>query len=82
MRTWLSLATILGVVPEAISEWKPERAPQAIVMNTNGNSLPANTGPVPSIAKSVTAWFSSVGAATSRPTASSTITPTFMNVER
>ena len=35
----------MGVVPEAMSEWKPEIAPQAIVMKANGNSLPANTGP-------------------------------------
>ena len=57
IRTCDSLAIILGVVPELISAWKPESAPQAIVMNTNGNSLPAKTGPVPSNAKSVTASF-------------------------
>jgi len=51
-------------------------------MNTNGKSFPANTGPVPSRAKSVTAWFSSTGAAITRPTARSTMTPIFMNVER
>ena len=31
-----------------MSAWKPEIAPQAMVMNANGNSLPAKTGPVPS----------------------------------
>ena len=31
---------IFGVVPLAISAWKPEIAPHAIVMNPNGNSLP------------------------------------------
>ena len=36
MRQSFSLLIILGVVPEAISEWKPEIAPQAIVMKTNG----------------------------------------------
>ena len=82
IRTWLSFATIFGVVPEAISAWKPERAPQAMVMKTNGKSLPANTGPVPSIAKSVTASCWSIGAAKIMPTASSTITPIFMNVDR
>ena len=82
IRTWLSFATIFGVVPDAMRAWKPESAPQAIVMKTNGNSLPAKTGPVPSIAKSVTASFCSTGAANSSPTASSTITPTFMNVDR
>ena len=46
-RTCVSFSIIFGVVPEAISEWKPDSAPQAIVMNTNGNSAPANTGPSP-----------------------------------
>src|SRR5690349_16595821 len=46
-RTCDSFCTIFGVVPEDTSAWKPESAPQAIVMNTNGNSLPANTGPAP-----------------------------------
>ena len=82
MRTWLSLAIIFGVVPEAISEWNPERAPQAMVMNTNGNSFPAKTGPVPSRPNSVIASFWSSGLARTRPTASSTITPIFMNVDR
>ena len=45
-RTCDSFSIIFGVVPEAISAWKPDSAPQAIVMNTNGNSAPANTGPV------------------------------------
>src|SRR5665648_791831 len=45
IRTWLSLPIIFGVVPEAINAWNPDNAPQAIVMNTNGNSFPANTGP-------------------------------------
>ena len=38
----------LGVVPLAISVWKPETAPQAIVMKQKGNILPATIGPVPS----------------------------------
>ena len=82
IRTWLSLAIIFGVVPEAMRAWKPDSAPQAMVMKTNGNSLPANTGPSPSTAKLVTASACSVGAAMTRPTASSTMTPIFMNVER
>ncbi len=36
-RIWDSLETIFGVVPEEISEWNPEIAPQAIVMKQNGN---------------------------------------------
>src|SRR6266487_7161276 len=40
-RTWRSFWIIFGVVPEAIREWKPDNAPQAIVMNRNGNREPA-----------------------------------------
>ena len=76
------MATIFGVVPEEIRAWKPDRAPQAMVMKTNGNSDPANTGPVPSRANSVTASAASTGRARIRPMASSTMTPTFMKVDR
>ena len=76
------MASIFGVVPEAIRAWKPERAPQAMVMKRNGKSLPAKTGPLPAVANEVTASFSSVGRASTMPTASSTITPIFMNVDR
>jgi hypothetical protein len=82
IRIWLSLPIILGVVPEAISAWNPDKAPQATVMNTKGNSFPANTGPVPLNAKSVTAWFCSTGWAMTTPTPRSAMTPTFMNVDR
>ena len=57
------VSIIFGVVPEEISEWKPDTAPQAIVMNTNGNSAPANTGPAPSM-KRVVAGIASGGATT------------------
>src|SRR5215211_310881 len=53
MRTCDSFWMSLGVVPEATSEWNPERAPQAMVMNTNGKSAPAKTGPWPLKANSV-----------------------------
>src|SRR3989475_12083543 len=56
-----SRAIILGVVPEATSEWNPEIAPHAIVMNANGNSFPANTGPSPSVANGVSAGMRSGG---------------------
>src|SRR2546423_14555169 len=56
-----SFASIFGVVPEAMSEWNPEMAPQAIVMNANGNSLPASTGPSPSVANGVRAGILSGG---------------------
>src|ERR1051326_1946214 len=45
----VSLAIILGVVPEEISEWNPEIAPQAMVIKQNGKILPAKIGPVPSV---------------------------------
>ena len=49
MRASRSRSSSFGVVPEEISAWKPEIAPHAIVMNANGKSLPAKTGPVPSM---------------------------------
>src|SRR5258707_14275213 len=56
-----SRAIIFGVVPDATSEWNPDTAPQAIVMNANGNSLPANTGPSPAVANGVSAGMRSGG---------------------
>ena len=81
-RTCDSFSIIFGVVPEAISAWKPDSAPQAMVMNTNGNSAPEKTGPAPVWANFVTASFCIVGSVTRMPTASSMIVPTFMNVDR
>ena len=49
MRTSASLPISFGVVPLDTSAWKPEIAPQAMVMNTNGNSSPPKIGPVPSM---------------------------------
>ena len=51
-------------------------------MNTNGNSEPANTGPVPVNAKSVKASVCIVGQASRIDTASSTMTPIFMKLDR
>ncbi len=70
------------MVPEETREWKPDSAPQAMVMKTNGNIEPAKTGPSPLEAKSVTAGIFRVGSATTTPRASSPIVPTFMKVER
>ena len=81
-RTCVSFSIIFGVVPEAISAWKPDRAPQAMMMNTNGNRDPANTGPSPLEANGVTASFCITGSVTRMPTASSTIVPIFMKVDR
>ena len=58
-----SRSTIFGVVPDEMSEWNPDTAPQAIVMNRNGNSGPENTGPEPSM-KRVVAGIASGGATT------------------
>lgn len=70
------------MVPDEISEWKPDSAPQAMVMNRNGNSEPANTGPEPLSANFDTAGASMIGRASRMPTASSAMVPTFMNVDR
>src|SRR5467141_1456319 len=77
-----SRAIILGVVPEATSAWNPEIAPHAIVMNANGNSFPAKTGPSPSVAKGVSAGMRSGGRITRIAIASTRIVVIFRNVER
>ena len=76
-----SLAISLGVVPLAISAWKPETAPQAIVMKRNGNSPPDQTGPLPSM-NLVSAGMRSGGATTAMPIASATIAPILRKVDR
>ena len=42
-----SLLTILGVVPEEIRAWKPDKAPHMITIVTKGQTLPETTGPPP-----------------------------------
>jgi|GEM_PF-4640687 len=74
MRASDSLASSLGVVPEDTSACQPDAAPHAMVMNRNGNRLPANTGPVASM-KRVTAGICSCGIAITTATASSTTVP-------
>lgn len=69
-------------MPDEISAWNPDRAPQAMMMNTNGNNDPANTGPLPLKAKSVKAAVRSGGAVTAMPMAISTMVPIFMKVDR
>ncbi len=71
----------LGVVPEEISAWKPEIAPQAIVMKQKGKTFPAKTGPVPST-KRVSAGISSGGRTNRMPNASAATTPILTNAER
>lgn len=81
-RVCFSFSSSFGVVPEEMSAWKPDSAPQAMVMNRNGNSDPAKAGPLPSRAKEVTSGICRVGRTMRIPTASSAIVPTFMNVDR
>ena len=80
-RASLSRVSIFGVVPDATSAWKPLMAPQAMVMNAKGKSLPAKTGPVPST-NCVIAGIRSGGSTTRMPSASSRMVPIFMKVER
>ena len=82
MRAWLSFSSNFGVVPEAINEWKPDSAPQAMVMNRNGNSAPAKAGPWPLCANSLTAGACITGRAITMPAASSTMVPIFMKVDK
>ena len=44
-----SRSIIFGVVPDAISAWKPEIAPQAMVMKAKGKSGPGMIGPPPPV---------------------------------
>ena len=50
-------------------------------MNANGNSLPAKTGPVPSM-NCVSAGICSGGSTTRMPNASAITTPIFTNADR
>ena len=76
-----SRASSLGVVPEEISAWNPETAPQAMVMKQNGKILPAKIGPVPST-KRVYAGSWSSGRTNRMPTPSSSTTPSLTKVLR
>ena len=78
---WRSFSIILGVVPDAMSECHPETAPHAIVMNRNGNTLPDQTGPVPSM-NLVTAGICRSGRTMMMPTAKSAMVPILRNVDR
>ena len=46
MRASRSRSSSFGVVPEAMSAWKPLIDPHAIVMKANGKRAPAKIGPV------------------------------------
>ena len=77
----ISFSSNLGVVPEEIREWKPDTAPQAMVMNRNGNKVPDQTGPVPSM-NLVTAGILSSGATKKIPSAKHAMAPIFKNVDK
>ena len=81
MRISISLEMSLGVVPLDTSAWKPEIAPQAMVMKTNGNNFPANTGPLPSMNCVMAGIFIS-GCRNRIAMASKKMVPSFMNVDR
>ena len=74
----VSLSTILEVVPELIRAWKPEMAPQAMVMKANGKSGPGMIGPPPP-ANSVNAGIFNSGLTIITPKASSRMVPIFVN---
>ena len=73
-----SLSIILGVVPEAMSAWKPEIAPHAMVMKQKGKSGPGMMGPPPP-ANSVSAGIWSTGFTMITPMTRNPIVPIFMN---
>src|SRR5579884_2638562 len=77
-----SRAIILGVVPDATSAWKPDMAPQALVMKAKGKSLPANTGPSPSAANGERAGILSGGRSTRIARASATMVVILRNEDR
>ena len=71
-----SFFIILGVVPEEIIEWNPDKAPQAIVMNKKGQIFPDMIGPFP-LTYSVIAGILISGFTMITPTAKRIITPNF-----
>ena len=72
---------IFGVVPVPIVAWKPESAPQAMVMKRNGITGPPMIGPPPWM-NSVMAGMWNVGITKAMPMASAPIVPIFRKVER
>ena len=73
-----SLSSILDVVPELMRAWKPEMAPQAMVMKQKGKSGPGMIGPPPDTYW-VKAGILSSGFTIMTPAASSTMVPIFVN---
>jgi hypothetical protein len=71
----------LGEVPLATRAWNPLIAPQATVMNANGNSFPLKMGPVPSTNR-VSAGMCISGRVIRIPAASAAMVPIFRKVLR
>jgi hypothetical protein len=80
-RASVSRCSSFGVVPDEISAWNPDTEPQAIVMNANGKSFPAKTGPVP-LVNCVSAGICSGGSTSTTPAIRATTTPILTNAER
>ena len=80
-RMSFSRASSLGVVPEAMSEWKPLMAPQAMVMQTKGNTGPGTTKPPP-LTNGVMAGMCSGGARMTMKIPSTATVPSFIKVLR
>ena len=78
----VSLSIIFGVVPERDSAWKPEIAPHAIVMKTNGKSLPGTIGPAAAGELRERRHLQVRVARRCTPTTSSAMVPIFMNEQR
>ncbi len=76
-RAWLSISIILGVVPELMRAWKPEMAPQAMVMKTNGHTGPGMMGPPPAT-NGVVIGMLTVGWTMRMPRARASTVPIFM----
>ena len=69
-------------MPLEISEWKPEIAPQAMVMKQNGKIFPATTGPEPSTKRRQRRHLQIRQHQQRFRSASAKIVPSFMNVLR
>ena len=76
-----SRASSFGVVPEEISEWNPLTAPQAMVMQTKGNTGPGTTKPLPSMNCVTPACAAAARAMTMKIPSTATV-PSFMKVLR
>ena len=72
---------ILGVVPVPMVAWKPESAPQAMVMKMNGITGPPTMGPPP-LVNSVNAGMLKSGMTNMMPRASAPMVPIFRKVDR